>query len=150
MIPSDDSLIPSPYVITEGTNTNVVAGELVDSAGLFSDLNVQVGDVVYNTTTSTSATVISVTSNNVIVLNADIFLASGDAYIIYQNSAMSGYYNGGCNLYIGGTGAVTVITLGQDVVTFSAVPAGTVLPIQVVGVKSTASGTTATLIRALW
>ncbi len=52
-------------------------------------------------------------------------------------------------LYIGGTGNVAVVPVENDqtVVTFSAVPVGTILPIQVRKVKAT--GTTATLIIAL-
>lgn len=58
-------------------------------------------------------------------------------------------------LYVGGAGDVTVIMAGDNAAgvtnnpqTFSSVPAGTTLPICVTRVKST--GTTATLIQALW
>jgi hypothetical protein len=51
-------------------------------------------------------------------------------------------------LYVGGAGAVAVQMLGGEEVTFAAVPAGTVLPVRVQRVM--ASGTTATLIIALW
>ena len=51
-------------------------------------------------------------------------------------------------LYIGGAGAVVVITVNGDTVTFSAVPVGTILPIAASRVKSTS--TTATLILALY
>lgn len=52
-------------------------------------------------------------------------------------------------LYVGGTGdvAVTMAGDGGDV-TFSSVPAGTILPIRVTRILST--GTTATSIVALW
>lgn len=51
-------------------------------------------------------------------------------------------------LYVGGTGNVRVDTAGGDTdVTFTSVPAGTVLPIQAIRVKST--GTTATNIVAM-
>jgi len=50
-------------------------------------------------------------------------------------------------LYIGGAGNVTVITRKGQTVLFTAVPLGTVLPIQASHVKST--GTTATAIVAL-
>jgi hypothetical protein len=53
-------------------------------------------------------------------------------------------------LYIGGTGNVTVsfgATAGAAIVTFTAVPVGTFLPIAVSQVRAT--GTTATLIIAL-
>lgn len=45
-------------------------------------------------------------------------------------------------LYIGGAGAVAVVTEGGQSVTFAAVPVGTLLPIRVKQVKAT--GTTAT------
>jgi len=51
-------------------------------------------------------------------------------------------------LYVGGTGDVSVITTGGSTITFSAVPAGTILPVRCRQVKST--GTTATFIDALW
>jgi hypothetical protein len=41
-----------------------------------------------------------------------------------------------------------VTTLGGDEIIFNAVPVGTVLPVQVSKLKST--GTTATLVNALW
>lgn len=47
-------------------------------------------------------------------------------------------------IYVGGTGDVSLVTLGGTTVTFSAVPAGTMLPIQATRIKAT--GTTATLI----
>jgi len=56
--------------------------------------------------------------------------------------------NNGCFLFIGGAGNVAVTTIGGDDVTFNAVPVGTILAVQVLKVKST--GTTATLINALW
>lgn len=53
-------------------------------------------------------------------------------------------------LYVGGTGDVAVLMAGDQagsVVTFTAVPAGTILPIRVSQVRL---ATTATLIIALW
>ena len=51
-------------------------------------------------------------------------------------------------LYVGGAGDVKVKMLGDQEVTFSAVPAGSILPIRVKQVFST--GTTATLILNLY
>lgn len=59
-----------------------------------------------------------------------------------------GTSNNGCLLYIGGTGSVKVTTVGGDEVTFSAVPVGTFMSVQVV--KVWATGTSATNIVALW
>ena len=150
VIPTDNAVVPSPQTISTGTNTSAVANQLVNSAGNFVNLNVAVGDVVYNTTDGTAATVVSVSSATVVVLNADIFAATGKTYVIYQQSAQTSYGNHGCYLFIGGAGNVAVTTIGGDDVTFNAVPIGTVLPVQVLKVKSSGSGTTATLINALW
>lgn len=51
---------------------------------------------------------------------------------------------GASTLYIGGAGDVAVTTVAGDVVTFSAMAAGTILPVLVTKVMST--NTTATLI----
>ena len=150
VIPSDNAVVPSPQPVTSGTNTSAVTNQLVNTSGNFVNTNVAVGDVVYNTTDGTAATVVSVTSATVIVLNADIFAASGKAYVIYQQSPQTSYGNNGCFLFIGGAGNVAVTTIGGDDITFNAVPVGTVLPVQVLKVKSSGSGTTATLINALW
>ena len=55
----------------------------------------------------------------------------------------------GCrSLYVGGTGDVAITAHDGTSATFSAVPAGTILPVYCTTVKST--GTTATLIIALY
>ena len=52
-------------------------------------------------------------------------------------------------LYIGGAGNVAVVMADdENTITFTAVPAGTILPIQVIKVMAT--NTTATNIIALW
>lgn len=52
-------------------------------------------------------------------------------------------------IYIGGTGDISVDMLGGELaVIFKAVPAGTVLPIQITELNNT--GTTATDVVALW
>jgi RNase P/RNase MRP subunit p29 len=121
---------------------------LVDTAATFVTLNVKAGDVVYNTTSGTAATVVSVTSETVLVLNANIFTAIGQTYVVYNNSAQTTIPNTGCVLYVGGAGNVNLVTIDGDTVLFNAVPAGSFLPIQVKQVLS--SSTTATLINALW
>jgi hypothetical protein len=55
---------------------------------------------------------------------------------------------GALALYVGVAGDVTAIMLSGATVLFSAVPAGSVLPIQVTQVKAT--GTTASGIVAIW
>ena len=51
-------------------------------------------------------------------------------------------------LYVGGAGNLVAVSISGEVVTFTAVPAGTVLPIRVKRVNAT--GTTATAIVALY
>lgn len=51
-------------------------------------------------------------------------------------------------LYVGGTGNMVVVTQGGDAVTFSAIPVGTIIPIQAKRINSTS--TTATLIVAMY
>jgi hypothetical protein len=51
-------------------------------------------------------------------------------------------------IYVGGTGHISVEMAGGGTVLFSAIPAGTILPIRVTRVNST--DTTATLMVALW
>jgi hypothetical protein len=109
---------------------------------------VATGDIVYNTTDGTAATVVSVTSQTTLVLNADIFTATDKAFVVYTASPQTSNGNPGCNLYIGGAGNVKVTTIGGDIVTFTAVPVGSVLPVQVIKLHGT--GTTATLVDALW
>lgn len=150
VIPSDNANVPYPSSIASGTNTSTAVASLIDSAATFNTKNVKTGDIVYNTTDGTAATVISVVSQTTLLLNADIFTATAKAYVVYAASAQTTIGNQGCFLYVGGAGNVKVTTIGQDVVTFTAVPVGTVLPVQVVKVHASGSGTTATLINALW
>jgi hypothetical protein len=144
VIKSDNANIPFQGVVETGTSTSVVANQLVDSAATFAALNVKVGDVVYNTTTSTAATVNRVVNDTTIVLNADIFLAAGNSYIVYSQNTK----NEGCVLYIGTGGNLRVLTHGGDDVVFTNVLGGTFLPVQILKVFSTS--TAAADIIALW
>ena len=148
VIPSDNVVIPSPYLIHTGVNTSVVTNKLITITGDFIFDNVKAGDVVYNISGSSAATVVTVDSETQITLNANIFTTGGQTFRVYQQSPQTGSGNTGAFLFIGGAGNVAVTTIGGDDVTFNAVPIGTVLPVQVLKLKS--SGTTATLINALW
>jgi hypothetical protein len=148
VIPSDNAVVPSPYLIHTGANTTVVTNKLITVTGDFVTDNVKTGDVVYNISASTAATVVTVDSQTQITLNANIFPTGGQSFRIYQQSPQTGLGNTGAFLFIGGAGNVAVTTIGGDEVTFNATPIGTVLPVQVLKVKAT--GTTATLINALW
>jgi len=148
VLPSDNADIPFPAIAKTGTNTSVVASQLVDSTGTFVSLNVRTGDIVYNITDGTAATVVSVTNETTLVLNANIFAATAKSYAIYVASPKSTIGNQGCALYIGGAGNISVITKGGDTVTFVGLGVGQFIPVQVV--KVFATGTTATQIIALW
>jgi hypothetical protein len=131
--PSDNADIAYPNQIAGGTNTTSTAFKLINSAALYVTKNVKTGDVVHNDTAGTAA---------------NIFTSTGQAYAVYAMSSQTSMGNPGCFLYVGGTGNVSVVTIGGDIITFNGVPAGTTLPIQVVKLRST--GTTATLVNALW
>lgn len=146
--PSDNADIAFPNVIEIGTSTTQINNLLIDSAGLFITNNVKTGDVIHNDTLFTAATVVSVSNETTIVLNANIFTATAQNYTIYSMSPQTSMGNPGCFLYVGGTGNVSVITIGGDQITFNGVPAGTTLPIQVVKLRAT--GTTATAVNAMW
>jgi hypothetical protein len=121
---------------------------LINSAALYVTKNLKTGDVVHNDTAGTAATIVSVDSETELTLNANIFTSTGQVYAVYAMSSQTSMGNPGCFLYVGGTGNVSVVTIGGDIIVFNGVPAGTTLPIQVVKLRST--GTTATLINALW
>jgi len=131
-----------------GENTTATSLKLINSAATFITNPVYAGDVVHNDTAGTAATVVSVDSETELTLNDNIFTTTADKYTIYSMSSQAGMGNPGCFLYVGGTGNVSVITIGGDQINFNGVPAGTTLPIQVKRLRS--SGTTATLINALW
>lgn len=83
------------------------------------------------------------------VLNMANYMLSDPAYdaaaVTKSDSTHLGNVRG---LYVGGAGDVAVLTAGGTTLTFSSVPAGSVLPIQVQKVMST--NTTATAIVALY
>lgn len=141
IVKSDDANIPFANIVVAGTSEASSLNELEDDSVDFTALNVQVGDVVYNTTTGTAATVIRV-SSTILFLNANLFSAA-DNYIIYaQNSKEA------CVLYVGTGGNLRVLTASGQDVTFANIIGGTFLPVQVL--KVFATGTAASNIVALW
>ena len=149
VLPSNDAEIPFPAVAQSGTNTAIVAfGVLIDSAATFVTNSVRTGDIVYNITDSTAATVVSVTDQTTLIMNANIFTATAKSYVVYQASAQTTIGNQGCVLYIGGPGNVTMTTNGNDTITLVGLNGGQFVPVQCV--KVFATGTTATSIIALW
>lgn len=150
VIPSDDAIIPYPTLITGGLTTGGATNQLIDSQADFISTNVAVGDVIY-TTVFTAATVVKVIDANTLLLNADITPTNGTYYKIYNASPQTSNGNPGCYLYIGANNsAVEVLTVGNDIVVFKAIPAGTILPVQVLKVLSTERETSTTEIIALW
>ena len=149
VIPSDDCDIPfvgSAQVV--GTNTSAVTNKLVMSTATFLTSGVKSGDIVYNNTDLSGATVDNDESETTNILNADIFTATSKSFTVYQSGTTSGYGAQACVLYIGGLGDVSVITEGGDAVVFVGLTVGSFFPVKVIRVLST--GTTATSINALW
>jgi hypothetical protein len=150
VIPSANTNIPMPNVIVTSTATTTTANKLIDSTRNFSSsgvnpLNVQVGDIVYNTTSSTAATVTNVDSATQLSLNANIMTAT-NAYTLYSGTNIPGSVEP-CVLYVGVGGTLNVTTAGGDVVNLVGIAAGTFLPVQVIRVNSVV---TASDIIALW
>ena len=97
VLPADYYLINKLYYYSDplftGTNTAVVANQLVDIAAVgwttipTSSPTPPIGSLVVNTTNFTQAYVTGVVSSTVLTLSADIFVgAPGDNYIIYNNT----------------------------------------------------------------
>jgi len=150
VIPSPNTNIPMPNVIVTSLATATTTGKLVDSTKNFSSvgvnpLNVQVGDIVYNNTLSSAATVTNVDSATQLSLNSNIMLST-NTYTLYSGTNISGSVEP-CVLYVGVGGTLNVTTAGGDVVSFVGIASGTFLPVQVIRVNSVV---TATDIIALW
>jgi hypothetical protein len=165
VIPSDTVRIPDPSSVvvldtttrqTEGTanfgtNTLTIA---TPAAPRFSTAGIQVGAIVYNTTTNVAYTVTGITSDTVLAITPATTGGATDSFTIYNKPTT------GCILYVGGTGNLTVqmaqingntttaATPANQTVAFNNLPNASFLPLQVVRVAST--GTAATGIIALW
>ncbi len=142
---SDNADVPFINVAASGTTDATTANKLVDSTASFGGNVVEVGDIVYNTTDSTAATVTAIDSDTTLTLNADI-IASGKAYTIYK-----GNQNEGCLVYVGGTGDINCVTAGGTTLLFKNVAVGILggtCPVQVKKILSTS--TSATLLLGLW
>ena len=146
VIPSNRTNIPMPRAITSGTATATLANKLVDATKDFIALGVQVGDIIYNTTTPNASMVTNVDSATVLSLNAN-YLTVGDKYTLYSGTNFSGSIEP-CVLYAGASGNIEVVTAGGDNVVFKGLQAGTFIPVHVI--KVIPSLTTVTDIIALW
>ena len=146
VIPSDTIDIPLAGAYLSGVDDGTaVPTKLVDAAATFITSGVSAGDIIYDDTGGLIATVVSVDFETELTVSlVGMFVGpGGDVYSIYSPDN-----NNGATLYVGGAGDVTVITMGGDQVTLTAVPAGSFVPVQVTRVLST--GTTATDMLALW
>lgn len=143
VIASDYANIPFPAVTISSTVTTASGFNLTDTTADFIALGVKAGDIVYDITNQTAATVQSVQSATTLVLNVSGYIIAADSYVLYN-----GQNNNGCVLYIGGAGDVAVTTIGGDEVIFNALLAGQFVPVQTLKVSQT--GTIATDILALW
>jgi hypothetical protein len=140
--PSDNGGIYAPWapVITAATATTTSATFIVATGVDFS--NVDVGDIVVSTGSGGSGVTSVITQVDTV---NDRILCTPTGFTDTEFSIfkpMSGL------IYVGGAGDLAVVTDGGDEVTFSAVPAGSFLPVHIKQVKLT--GTDATAILALW
>lgn len=149
IIPSDNCNVPFPGDVTEGVNTTIESNALIDENINFNKQGIKIGDIVYNITSSTAATVIDVISDNHLALNADIFTSDTQTYKIFPASPQSGAQdaNNGCVLYVGEEGNLNVTTIGGTQVLFNKMANGFV-PVQVKKVWS--QKTDAKQIIGLW
>ena len=145
IIRSNDADIPFITIAASGTTTATTANKLVDSSASFGDNVVEVGDIVYNTTDTTAATVTAIDSDTTLSLNVNL-IEDAQTYVIYK-----GNQNRGCLVYVGTTGNINCITAGGSALLIENVAVGILggtCPIQVKKILSTS--TTAAKLIALW
>jgi len=156
IVASDTIPIPSPDCPElSGTNGTIQNGKLVDSSKDFVTAGVEVGDIVYNTTDNTSATVTAIDSAFLLTLSANI-MATGETYTIFLNGPIFDQRiqsSSGCLLYVGSSEGtmdvaksfvdVKVETTAGSIVTFSNFPVGDYLPVQVVQLYATGTDSAA-------
>jgi len=150
--PSDFANIPFPQICVQGKSDSISPNALIATDNNFVTSRVKEGDIVYNVTEGTSATVVEVVDKFTLKLNADIFQLVGgtEDYIVYSASPMDNLQdaNNGCVLYVGKSGDLKVVPLGQNTpIIFKNVPVG-FFPVQVIAI--TAKDTNADDIIALW
>ena len=136
VIPSDTINIPNPAAMSHSsTNSAATINELEDSSARFATGQaVHIGDIVYNDTTLGIATVVSIDSDTVLTLSANIFPPPtvGEAYRIFRKDQ-----NLGCLLYVGRAGHAILTTAGGDTVPLQSLPAGFNDSLQVVRADAT-------------
>ena len=144
VIPSDTINIPNvggPVLSGTTSQAAPVATTLVDSTQDFTAIQGLVGSIVY--LTGGAATVTAVVNSSTITLSDSVAnTGSTESYTIYADN------NNGCVLQSGLAGAIRVLTIGGDDVTFSVV-AGAFVPVQVKRVLSSGTMSPNDII-ALW
>lgn len=131
--PSEFANIPYPNLITSATNSTAASSTVTDVTATFITDNVKTGDIVISIGDGLSATVVDVISETQLELNSIV----GGTCKIYQASSQTGIGNQGCYIYNTIVdNNIDVVTIGGDEVSFQAIPAGTLLPIQVLKVVS--------------
>ena len=148
VISSNTLPIPSPDLAQlTGRTTATTANKLVDVGADFS--NVSVGDIIYNTTDNTSATVTAIDTSTILSISSDIF-TSPEAYTIFlggPNGSSRIDSSEGCLLYVGSNLTtmdiaksyvfIKVQTVAGSDITFENFPVGNYLPIQIIKLYTT-------------
>jgi hypothetical protein len=129
ILASENANIPYPNLIVSALNSTDNTSTLTDSAATFITNNVKQGDIVIDSN-GLRVTVTEVVSETELELNSVV----GAICKIYQASSQTGLGNQGCYIYISSDVNINVLTIGGDIVTFQNVPAGTILPVQVLNV----------------
>ena len=147
VIPSDTVDIPNPSAVAVVSTTDGSAlDKLIDSTVNFTTNGVKVGDIIYSGVIA--ATVTAIDSATQLSIAPTATIASSAAYTIYSQADNP---SGGCVLYCGATGNINVLTAAGQTVTFTAVPTGAFMPVQVKRVNAASPAeTTATDIIALF
>ena len=142
VVPSDTISIPAGDGVQLSGTTTGTGADLEDSTASFLT-TVKVGYIVVDNDTPSISTVVSVDSNTELTLSGGVTLGGTASYTIYAAPETNG-----CALYVGVAGDVKVkMSSGKDII-FTAVPAGSFMPVNVIKVYAT--GTDATNIVALW
>lgn len=142
--------IPIPNIATataSGSATATTTNKLVDSTKNFSELGVQKGNIIYNTTDFTAALVTAVDSETTLSVSADVF-ASGETYTIYREEDENG-----CLFMVGAHGNdpygdARVLTAGGDDVILSGLTHGQFVPVRIKKIFSTSTDIASAF--ALW
>lgn len=130
ILASEYANIPYPNLIVTAINSTDGTTTITDAAATFITNNIKTGDIVIDTD-GLRVTVIEVVSETELEVNSAI----GSICKIYQASSQTGLGNQGCYIYnTTAENNIIVTTIGGDLVVFNNVPAGTVLPVQVLNV----------------